>query len=244
MKLLESSCHRPLHSVPRIIIVLIIVSLTLQISWHKFSTATDPNREYLSSAPEFNQLQILAMGEQAVLAKLLMLWLQSFDNQPGISLPLQVLDYKKVISWLEQIDQLDNKSHYSLFSAAYIYANIHDEKKQRMIFDYIEKRFKSDPNRYWRWLAHASIQARHRLDDMDLALYYAQALRTYATGSNVPAWARQMEIGILEEKGEYESAKLLIGGLLSEIKITDPYELKFLNTRLKQLRDKQKQQYR
>lgn len=234
--MLKSTRYRPWRSVPNSLIIMLLISLLVQVCWHRYASSNQINREYLSAAPEENYLRFVALGEPEVLAKGLMFWLQSFDNQPGVSLPLQALNYKNVIDWLEKISILDEHSHYPLFSAAYIYAVIKDDKKQRKIFNFIEKRFKQHPDRYWRWLAHAAIKARHSLHDNDLALYYAKLLRLHATGPNVPLWAQQMEIGILEAKGEYQSAKLLIGGLLSEGKITEPQELHFLNERLKQLK--------
>ena len=70
---------------------------------------------------------------------------------------------------------------------------------------------------------------------MALALRYAQAPRTQATAPAVPSWARQMEIFLREDIGEYEAAKALLGGLLAEGTVTEPHELAFLMERLKQL---------
>ncbi len=235
---LSSARYRPLRLIPTIWMVLLLLCLSMQLIWHQIKSTTEIHQSLLSNAPTQPQLQLLSVGDSSVLAKVLMLWLQSFDNQAGISIPLQALDYPKVISWLQQINALDERSHYPLFSAAYIYANVNNAEKQRLIFSFIEQQFKRQPNRYWRWLAHAAIMAKHRLHDNALALQYAKTLRRYATGVNVPSWAKQMEIGLLEEAGEYESAKLLIGGLLSENKITDPFELRFLNERLKALKNK------
>lgn len=236
--MLNSSLQKPIQSVPKTLIFLFAFSLLLQISWHRYALTTENNRQVLSSAPSAKQLAVMSLGEPEVLAKFLMLWIQSLDNQPGISLPLKELNYEHLIDWLHSISQLDQKSQYTLFSAAHFYASVPDSDKQRKTLTFIEHRFKKYPNHYWRWLAHASIIARHRLRDNDLALHYAQLLRQLATSRYVPNWAKQLEIGILEEKGEYESVRLLIGGLLSEGKITDPHELMFLNERLKKMKNK------
>jgi hypothetical protein len=44
-----------------------------------------------------------------------------------------------------------------------------------------------------------------------------------------------MEIYVLEDMGEIESAKILIGGLLESGAITDAHELQFLKDRLNRL---------
>jgi len=68
-------------------------------------------------------------------------------------------------------------------------------------------------NRRWPWLAHATAIAKHRLHDLPLALRYARAIERYAVADDVPLWARQMEIFILENMNELETARLIIGGI-------------------------------
>ena len=71
-----------------------------------------------------------------------------------------------------------------------------------------------DPNRRWPWLAHAALLAKHRLHDLPLARRYAAAIDRYTTAPDVPLWARQMEIFILEDMNELEAARIMLGGLL------------------------------
>jgi hypothetical protein len=80
--------------------------------------------------------------------------------------------------------------------------------------------------------------AKHRLNDTHLALRYARALARHADGPQVPHWAKQMVIFVLEDMGELESAKVLLGGLLASGKITDPHEQRFLSKRLFELEER------
>jgi hypothetical protein len=50
-----------------------------------------------------------------------------------------------------------------------------------------------------------------------------------------------MEIYVLEDMGEIESAKILIGGLLESGAITDAHEIQFLLDRLDRLERESKQ---
>jgi hypothetical protein len=109
------------------------------------------------------------------------------------------------------------------------------ESKQRSMLEFIYRQFLLDPNRRWPWLANATVIAKHRLDDLPLALRYAQALQRYATAANVPLWAKQMEAFILEDMNELEAARVVIGGYLQSGSITDPAELRFLEKHLKDL---------
>jgi hypothetical protein len=52
---------------------------------------------------------------------------------------------------------------------------------------------------------------------------------------DVPYWARDLQILLLEDMGEYEAARILIGGLLASGEIEDPGEVRFLEQRLEAL---------
>src|SRR6266705_1383890 len=92
-----------------------------------------------------------------------------------------------------------------------------------------------DPNRRWPWLAHAAAIAKHRLKDLPLARRYAAAIQRHATADDVPLWAKQMEIFILEDMNELKTARIMIGGYIQSGRVKDQAENRFLDERLKQL---------
>ena len=116
-----------------------------------------------------------------------------------------------------------------------MYAENPDPAKARLALDFVYQEFLESPNTRWPWLAHAALIAKHRLKDLDLARRYAAAIDQRTTDPNVPSWARQMEIFILEDMNELEAAKIMLGGLLASGRISDPAEAKFLRQRLEQL---------
>jgi hypothetical protein len=73
------------------------------------------------------------------------------------------------------------------------------------------------------------------LKDLALARQFASAIDRHTKAPDVPSWARHMEIFILEDLNELESARIMIGGLVASGRITDPEELRFLDERLKNL---------
>jgi hypothetical protein len=79
------------------------------------------------------------------------------------------------------------------------------------------------------------LLAKHRLNDLPLALRYAQAVERYATDQNVPSWAKQMQIFILEDMNELDAARTMIASLLESGRIHDPAEIRFLKERLQEL---------
>ena len=56
----------------------------------------------------------------------------------------------------------------------------------------------------------------------------------------MPLWAKQMEVFILEERNELQTAKVMLGGLLATGRIRDPEERRFLQWRLEQLEERLK----
>jgi hypothetical protein len=227
--------ERPISAVPKSALLLLALALSLQLAWHVSQPPPRAIAERLPPAPSLTALKLGSFGEPIALAKVLMLYLQAFDSQPGISLPFRKLDYSKLQTWLQRILELDPQGQYPLFAASRLYGEVPDPLKQRAIFDFIYQQFLIDPNRRWPWLAQAAVTARHELKDLPLALKYAQAIRLHATGNQVPSWAKQMEIFLLEDMNELERAKILLGGLLHSGQITDPHEIRFLEERLKQL---------
>ena len=69
---------------------------------------------------------------------------------------------------------------------------------------------------------------------------YAAAIDRHTTSADVPLWARQMEIFILEDMNELEAARVMLGGLLEQGEIRDPNERRFLQQRLRELEERVK----
>jgi hypothetical protein len=227
--------ERPLSSVPIAVVLLLAAALCAQIGLHVRRPPPQPRAQDLTPPPSLPALRIASLGEPVALAKLLMLDLQAFDKQPGVSLLYRDMNYSRLSDWLTRILQLDPRAQYPLFIASRVYGEVPDEARQRIMLDFVYCQFLLDPNLRWAPLAHAAVIAKHRLHDLPLARHYAQALRVHATGNDVPAWARQMEIFLLEDMNEIDSAKILLGGLLQSGQITDLHEAQFLKQKLDEL---------
>jgi len=227
--------ERSIRVVPAGILLWLLAALLLQAGWHAMQAPPKARAESLPAPPPTRYLLPLSLGDPLVLSRALMLWLQNFDDQPGISLSYRDLDYDRVIAWLQTCLNLDPRSQYPLLAASRLYADIPVPEKQRKMLAFVEHAFLLDPDRRWQWLAHAVYIAKHRLGDLQLAHRYARELATYATGPQVPDWARQMDIFVLEDMGAVEEAKILLGGLIESGAIKDTDELRFLKQRLKDM---------
>lgn len=229
---------RPIRDVPVSAKFFLALALVLQLIWHGQQELEEARAEDLPAPMLADAYKIASLNEPIAMSKLLNLWLQAFDNQPGMSLSFHQLDYVRITQWLDTILTLDSRGPYPMLVAARVYGRVTDKKRQRIMLDYIYKKFNENPNRHWRWLAHATTVAKHSLKDMPLALEYARALKEKATAKHVPYWARDMHFILLEDMGEIETAKVIVGALIESGEINDPYELKFLTEKIRDLEEK------
>ena len=227
--------QRSIAGVPRGVLALLALGLAAQIGLKATAPPPRTAAEDLAPAPSIAALRLASFGDPVALGKTLMLYLQAFDYQSGSKVPYRDLDYSRLEAWLARILELDPRGQYPLLAASRLYAEVPVEAKQRSMLEFVYRQFLLDPERRWPWLAHATAIAKHRLHDLPLALRYARAIQRYAVADNVPLWAKQMEIFILEDMNELETARLIIGGYLQSGTVKDPAELRFLDERLRQL---------
>jgi len=227
--------QRPVRDVPAWLWGALFAALAAQLAWQATRLPGAPAAVDLPPAPRPEALRLASFGEPEATARLAMLYLQSFDLGGANTLPYQKLDYARLIDWLGAILALDPRSDYPLFSAARVYAEVPDPARSRAMLEFVYREFLRDPDRRWQWLAHAALLAKHWLHDLPLALRYATAIDEKTSAPDVPSWARQMHVFILEDMNELEAAKILLGGLLASGKITDPAEARFLRQRLDEL---------
>ena len=227
--------ERPVSDVPRPVLALLVLALAAQIAWHALAPAPRLQAAALAPPPSLAVLRLAAMGEPIALSKLLMLHVQAADSQTGAHGLYDGIDYARLEQWLTRISDLDPRAEYPLIAASHLYAEVRDDAKRRRMLDFVYQRFLLEPNLRWRALAHVTMVAKYQLHDLPLAQRYASAIRRLASGPQVPGWARQMEVFVLEDMNELESAKILLGGMIASGQVSDPQERRFLQERLQQL---------
>ena len=218
--------------VPGWIPALLGAALAAQVAWQASRPPPRQVAESLPPAPRAEALRLAAFGESAAAARLTMLYLQGFD--------VRSVDAPRLTAWLRAALALDPLSAYPLFAAARVFAETPDPAASRAMLEFVYQEFARDPDRRWPWLAHAALLAKHRLKDLSLARRYAAAIERQAGSGDVPLWARQMEIFILEDMNELEAARVMLGGLLERGEIRDPNERRFLQQRLRELEERVK----
>jgi hypothetical protein len=116
------SDERPLSIVPRAVWLVLLAALATQVAWQSNQPKPVASAAALTAPPPLPALRVVAGGEPNVLAQLLTLYLQAFDNQPGISIPFAALDYSRVGAWLKTALTLDPAAQYPLMMASQLYA--------------------------------------------------------------------------------------------------------------------------
>jgi hypothetical protein len=227
--------ERPVSALPAWLPWSLALALLAQVMLALAPETRQRNASDLPPPPSGPVLRAAALGEPAALSRLAMLWLQSFDSGSTNQTAYRDLDYGRLTGWLGAIQDADPRSHYPLFAAARIYAEVPDPARARQVLEFVHREYLKAPQKRWPALAHGALLAKHRLQDLPLARRYAAAMRAVAQDPAVPLWAKQMEVFILEDMNELEAARIMLGGLLAAGQVTDPGELRFLQGRLEEL---------
>ena len=231
--------ERPLLSLPRPLLFAFLLLLGLQAVHHHFDRSSFETRYRALSQP-FNTTiyRGLAMGSEQLFGYLLAIRLQLHDNQVGQHFRYQLLDYELLVDWLDRISEVSEGTEYPMLLASRVYTATSDRAQLRRILAFIERRFDDDPQLHWRRLAEASLIARHKLDDLDMALGMARKLAQQPATVKMPQWARDFEFLLLAELNELESAIVMIQALLQSGSVRDADELHFLQTKLSEFEQK------
>jgi hypothetical protein len=227
--------ERALRELPAWLWLALALTLAAQLAWRASQPSPSVREADLPPAPSAAALRLASFGEPQAAARLAMLYLQAFDYGGANANPYRRLDYGRLVDWLSAILEVDPKSDYPLFAAARVYAETPDAAQSRLVLEFIYRAFFADPDRRWASLAHAALLAKHRLRDLALARRYAAAVQQYARSPDVPLWAKQMEVFILEDMNELEAARIMLGGMLESGAIHDADEARFLRQRLQEL---------
>jgi hypothetical protein len=122
--------------------------------------------------------------------------------------------------------------------ASRVYSQTGDEKKLRMIVDFIQRCFAQNPQLHWRRMTEATILVKHKVGDLELALSMAEQLSSQPADVIMPHWARDMQLILLGEMNEFEAGIAIIVALLDDGSITDADERRFLKVKLLEFQQK------
>ncbi len=231
--------ERPLLSLPRPLLLSFALLLLAQTVFHHFDRER-LQAQYRGLGKPFGAetYRQLSMGSEQLLSYLLAIRLQLHDNQAGRHFRYSLIDYDLLVEWLDRITEINPQSEYPMLLASRIYTATGNQQQLRRILGFIERRFDDDPQLHWRRLAEASVIAKHKLGDLQMALGMARKLARQPASVEMPHWARDFEFLLLAEMNELESAIAIIVALLQTEAVNDPDERRFLKSKLSELQQK------
>jgi hypothetical protein len=231
--------ERPMLSLPRPLLLAFAVLLLMQAIHHHFDRERLQSQYHALGKP-FSSATYrgLAMGSRQLLAYLLAIRLQLHDNQVGKHFRYSLIDYRLLVEWLDRITEISPNSEYPMLLASRVYTTTRDQQQLRRILAFIERRFDDNPQLHWRRLAEASVIAKHKLNDLDMALGMARKLASQPDSVVMPRWARDFEFLLLADLNELQSSIAIIEALLHTEAVNDPDERRFLKSKLSEFQQK------
>ena len=159
--------------------------------------------------PKINTLVMGFLGDSQFAFRASAIALQNYGSI-GQTQSLKDYNYETLGKWFDLLDQLDRKSNYVPYLAAYYYGAVQDPSKLGPVISYLEKVGMYPMPGRWRWLAQAAYLARHRMQDNDNALRIARKLGSIYKPGEMPNWTRNMESMLMADMGDKQAAYLLM----------------------------------
>jgi hypothetical protein len=178
-------------------------------------------------APTPTAAKALAFGDDQFLHRVFALRLTTAGDWDGRVVPLRAMHYGNVVAWLRATEALDPRANLVPALAMHYFGQSQDPAQVAQVVGFLRGHGIHDPDRKWRWLAHAVFLARHRANDLPLALELAQELAALPS-TVMPVWARQMPAFVLDAMGEREAADLVMGAILATESDLSPAETAFM----------------
>jgi hypothetical protein len=225
--------ERPFSQLPLPLLFSIVVLLSVQVLHsHYTQSRNDVVYKPLSEPFSASTYRIASIGSNQLMSYLLAIRLQLHDNQSGKHVRYEKINYRLLSAWLDQIDLLNTQSEYPTMLASRVYSQTIEKNNVRLMIDFIQRSFVENPQLHWRRMTEATILAKHKLGDLELALLLAEQLTNQPVEVTMPHWARDMQIIILSKMNAFEAGIAIIVALMESGSIDDPDEKQFLKGKL------------
>lgn len=180
-------------------------------------------------APSALSATASALGDSQLSYRMFGVMLQNMGDHGGRVVSLKDYNFEALGTWFHLMQALDSRSDFAPLLAAFYFGGADAAPDQfRSIVDYLEIVGDSVEGERWRWLAQGVYIARFKMKDYDRALVLARKLAALPK-ADLPIWAKNLEIMVLEGRGDKEAAYTLIMEILkSKADSLSPYEVNFM----------------
>ncbi len=214
-------------TIPRGAMAAVLIALSLQAAFWWQTRDVRAAWEGVPPAPSNQVAKALAMGDGQFLYRAATFVLQNMGDEGGDVTPLKDYDYQRLGQWFSLLDRFDPYSEYLPVLVGYYFSQSQDPNDVRVVISFLAHIAIRDPERNWRWMAHAIYLARHRVKDMNLALSLAYRMAAIK-GPGIPIWAQQMPAFVLADVGEKEAARDLMKAIMDSQADLEPSEVEFM----------------
>lgn len=196
-------------------------------SWLHFR---DVQAKWLNVPPAPSMLTAsgYGLGDPQFAYRIMGLMLQNLGDTGGRAPPLNSYNYDELVKWFFMASRLDSQSNFIPFLAAYYYGAATDKDKLRTLLTYLYEAGQKPGGERWRWLGHGTFIARYQVEDLDLAMKFAQRLASLDE-PDMPVWTSQLPVFILSARGDRDEAlSLMLEILKSSADRVHPNEVNFM----------------
>ena len=216
-----------MNTIPKGALAAVLITLSLQAAFWWQTREIRAGWEGVPPAPSIRVARALALGDGQFLYRAATFVLQNMGDEGGRVTPLKDYDYQRLGQWFSLLDRFDPISEFLPVLVGYYYSQSQNPNDVRVVISFLAHIAIRDPERNWRWMAHAIYLARHRVKDMNLALSLAYRMAAFKS-PKIPVWAQQMPAFVLADVGEKEAARDLMEAILDSQRDLDPSEKQFM----------------
>ncbi len=172
----------------------------------------------------------MTLGDKEFSYRTLALMLQNFGEMGRDTTPLKDYNYDKLHDWFFLLHELDPIADHVPMLAAHYFGGTVVPYQSSKVVSYLSVAGKIRAPEKWRWLAQAAYLAQHRMHNLDEALKYAYQLQRLSRDYSIdmPQWARQMPVFVLNNRGEKAASRALMENLLVTEKNMHPTEINYM----------------
>lgn len=194
-----------------LLVVLLAAMAQMALWWN--TRAVFPRATVLTEPASASEIDLLSLSDRQFFYRSRTMDLQTAGDLGGNVTPLTEFNYALLYRWFRLLDSVDPGAQYLPTLAGYYYSQTLKTEDVRHVVQFLREHARHDPPRKWRWMAHAAWLARHRVNDVRLALDVAEELAALKV-PGIPVWTKQLPAFLLADVGEKEAARDLIMAIL------------------------------
>lgn len=208
---------------------VLALALAIQVAVWFYARDFQARWTNVPPVPSYAGAMASSLGDAEFSYRMIGLMIQNLGDTGGRTTHIGEYDYDRLHGWFMLTDRLDPAANFIPFLAAYYFGSVEVPEKAGRVVDYLTHQGLRPEDQKWRWLARAAFLARFAENDKDKALELSRRLAGLHPKINLPFWARQMPVFILEDRGEKEAAlAMILETLKSQSSTLPPQEINSL----------------